>query len=100
LKLRALALEALAIGLRGAERLALREKIVAGEAVLDVDDVAHLSEAPDALKKDDLHVRGSFYQLVPPLVGGCPRWRKPSKGSARPRIATTRATKPNRKIPR
>src|SRR5262249_30324378 len=50
LKLRSLALEALAIGLSGAECLALREKIVASESVLNVDDVAHLSEAPDALE--------------------------------------------------
>ena len=44
-----------AIGFGGAERLALRQEKVAGEAVLDGDDVAHLAEAPNALEQDDLH---------------------------------------------
>ena len=41
--------------LRRAQRLLLRQQEVAGIAVLDVDDVAHLAEAADALKKNDLH---------------------------------------------
>ncbi len=56
LELCPVALEALAIGFRGAQRLALRQQEVAGEAVLDGDHVAHLSEASDALEQDDLHV--------------------------------------------
>ena len=105
LELRPLALEALAIGFGGAKRLALRQQKVASEAVLDGDHVAHLSEAPDALEQNDLHVRHSCpCQIVPLLLGGWPprlaRWRKPSMGSARPRMATTMATQPSSKMPR
>ena len=73
LELGLVALEALAIGLGGAQGLALGEQVVAGEAVLDVDDIAHLSEAPDALEQNDLHVRHSYpCHIVPLLLGG---WR-------------------------
>ena len=105
LELRPVALEALAIGLGGAERLALRQQKIAGEAVLDGDHVAHLSEAPNALEQNDLHVRHSYpCQIVPLLLGGgaprLARWRKPSSGSARPRMATMTATQPSSKMPR
>ena len=45
LELGPLGLEALAVGLGGAERLALGQEEVAGIAVADADDVAHLAEA-------------------------------------------------------
>ena len=104
-KLRALALEALAIGFGGAKRLALGQQEVAREAVLDGDDVAHLAEASDALKKNYLHVRHSYLcQIVPPGLGGCPlcaaRRRKPKDGSARPMMATTITTQPRNRIAR
>ena len=71
LELRPLALEALAVGFGGAQRLALRQQKVAREAVLDGDHVAHLSEAPDALEQNDLHVRHSCScQIVSVVVGG------------------------------
>jgi hypothetical protein len=60
LKLGPIALETHAIGRRGAQRLALGEEKVAREAVLDGDDIAHLSEPADALKKDDLHLETPF----------------------------------------
>ena len=44
-----------AVVLGGAQRLLLRQQEVAGVAVLDVDDVAHLAEAADALEENDLH---------------------------------------------
>jgi hypothetical protein len=70
-ELRPLALEALAIGLGGAQRLALRQQKVAGKAVLNGDHLAHLSETADALEQNDLHVRHSYpCQMVPPLLGG------------------------------
>ena len=76
LELGAIALEALAIGFGGAKRLALRQQIVAGEAVLDGDDVAHLPEASDALEKNDLHVPHSYpCQIVPSLCGRLPAAR-------------------------
>ena len=45
----------LRVVLGGAERLALRQEEVAGIAVADADDIAHLAEAGDAFEKDDLH---------------------------------------------
>ena len=69
LELRALALEALAIGLGGAERLALRQEEIAGEAVLDGHHVAHLAEAADALKKDHLHVLAPGFACVSIRIG-------------------------------
>ena len=59
-ELRALAFELGEIVLRGAQSLFLRQKIVACEAVLDVDDIAHLAEAADTLQKNDLHDVYSF----------------------------------------
>ncbi len=56
LELGALALEHLAVVFGGAQRFLLRQQEVAGVAVLDGDDVAHLAELADALKQDDLHV--------------------------------------------
>ena len=56
LELGALGLEALEVGFGGAQRLALRQEEVAGVAVLDVDDVAHLAELGDAFEQNDLHV--------------------------------------------
>ena len=49
-ELRALGLEVGAVVVGGAQRLLLRQQEVACVAVLDVDDVAHLAEAADALK--------------------------------------------------
>jgi hypothetical protein len=70
LELGTLALEAGAIGFGGAQRLAMRQEIIAGKAVLDRDHVAHLSEAADALKQDHLHVSLHSFQVVPLPVGG------------------------------
>ena len=55
LELRALAFELLLVGFVGAQRLALRQQEVAGEAVLDLDGVAHLAEAGNAFEKNDFH---------------------------------------------
>ena len=55
LELVALALEVLAVLLGRPQRLLLRQEEVARKAVLHVDDVAHLAEAADALKQNDLH---------------------------------------------
>jgi hypothetical protein len=63
LELRALALEALAVGRGGSERLALRQQEIAGEAVLDGHHVAHLAKPADALKKDHLHGRCSWFLM-------------------------------------
>ena len=63
------AFEHLLVFVRCAQRLLLRQKEVTGVAVLDVDDVAHLAKAADALKQNDLHgcvsfcVRGSGFQF-------------------------------------
>ncbi len=54
-ELGALAFELLLVGLVGAQRLALRQEEVAGEAVLDLDGVAHLAEAGNAFEKNDFH---------------------------------------------
>ena len=55
LELGAVLLEALEVVGRRPQRLLLRQQEVARVAVLDVDDVAHLAEAADALQKNDLH---------------------------------------------
>ncbi len=55
LELLLLALEAGLVLLRGPERLALRQEVVARIAVLDVHDLAHLAELGDALQQDHLH---------------------------------------------
>ena len=55
LELATLAFELLLVGLVGAQRLALRQQEVAGEAVLDLDGVAHLAEAGNAFEKNDFH---------------------------------------------
>ena len=58
-KLRALVFEAFHIGWRGPECLASRQKEIAGEAVLDGDDVAHLAELADPFEQNDFHVQVS-----------------------------------------
>ena len=60
LELGAVLLEARQVLLGGAQRLLLRQQEIARIAVLDVDDVAHLAEAADALEKDDLHECAPF----------------------------------------
>ena len=60
LELRALGLEVGAVVGGCAQRLLLRQQEVARVSVLDVDDVAHLTEAADALKQNDLHFKISF----------------------------------------
>ena len=55
LELGAVGLEALEVALGGAQRLALGQEEVAGVAVLDGDDLAHLAELGDALEEYDLH---------------------------------------------
>src|SRR5262245_43818257 len=59
-QLGAVRFEALEVLLCGAQRLLLRQQEVAGIAVLDVDDIAHLPEAADALQKYDLHGGAPF----------------------------------------
>ena len=69
-ELGALGFEPLGVVLGGAERLALRQKEVAGIAVADADDVAHLAEAGDAFEQNDLHgILLCFVQVN----GGAPR---------------------------
>ena len=41
----------------GAQRLAALQKKIAGKAVLDADDFAHLAELGDAFQQNDFHVR-------------------------------------------
>ena len=55
LELGAVGLEALEVRFGGAQRLALGQEEVAGVAVLDGDDLAHLAELGDALEEYDLH---------------------------------------------
>ncbi len=50
-----LGLEDLEVGFIGPERLGAGQQIVAGEAVLDVDDLSQGAETFDALEQDDLH---------------------------------------------
>ena len=49
------ALERLDVGVRRAQRLALRQQEVAGIAVLDVHDLAHLAQLGHAFQQNDLH---------------------------------------------
>ncbi len=64
LQLCLVAVEALAARLVGAKRHALRQEVVAREAVLDADDVAHLAELGNALQKNHFHVK---LLAVPPM---------------------------------
>ena len=63
-ELGAVLLEALEVVGRGAQRLFLRQQEIARVAVLDVDHIAHLAEAADALQENDLHA------AAPLLEGG------------------------------
>ena len=47
--------EARAIFGRGAQRLAARQEEIAGKAVFDADDVAHLAESSDPFEQDHFH---------------------------------------------
>src|SRR3546814_5477608 len=47
--------EHLAVRVRGAQRLLLRQQVVAGEPGLHVHHLAHLAEALDALQQYDFH---------------------------------------------
>ena len=49
-------LEALAIGLRGAQGLLARQEEIAREPVLDAHDVADLAELGDPFEQNDFHV--------------------------------------------
>jgi hypothetical protein len=64
LELGALALEVSAVLRRGAQRLLLRQQDVARVSVLDVDDVAHLAEAADALQENDFHDNDSLFAIL------------------------------------
>ena len=55
-ELHAALLELGLVVLRRAQRLAQRQQEIARVAVLDLDDVAHLTEPADALQQNDLHV--------------------------------------------
>ena len=55
LELGALLLEARQVVLAGAQRLLLRQQVVAGEAGLHLHHVAHLPELFDALEQDQFH---------------------------------------------
>src|SRR5690606_34164972 len=82
LELGALAFEADEVVLVGAQGLALRQQEVAGVAVADGHDIAHLAEAPDALEKDDLHGGISWFGIrlisIQALIGVSVRcWRRP-----------------------
>ena len=50
------ALELGAIVRGGAQRLAALEQKIAGKAVLDADDFAHLAELGDAFQQNDFHI--------------------------------------------
>ncbi|CAN1721423.1 protein of unknown function [Hyphomicrobium sp. 1Nfss2.1] len=62
-ELGALRIEVLAVLFRRAQRLLLRQKEIAGIAVLHVDDVAHLSKTANALKQNNLHFKCSLFFL-------------------------------------
>ena len=49
------AFEASAIFVGGAQRLAARQQKIAGKAVFDAHDVAHLAEPRDTFEEDDFH---------------------------------------------
>ncbi len=51
----AVGLEQLAVGFVGAERLLVGKKIVAGKAVLHMDDVADCTKLLDPFEQDDFH---------------------------------------------
>src|SRR5690606_10217722 len=55
LELNAPLLELLHVLLGGAQRLVLGQEVIAGIAVLHVDDVTHLAETADTLQQDNLH---------------------------------------------
>src|SRR5262249_31579203 len=55
LDLAALRLEALAVGLRGPQRLAARQQEIARKPVLDAHHIADLSELGDPLQQNDFH---------------------------------------------
>src|SRR5262249_57846362 len=57
-------LEARAVLLGGAERLAFGEQEIAGVTVLDTDDVTHLAEPADALQQDHFHFSTPYEDRV------------------------------------
>src|ERR1700737_2505438 len=86
----ALPLELLVVGFGGAQRLAVRQKEVAGIAVLDANRVAHVSELADALQQDNIHCFVSYFCAVGFGVGkNAARARSPAKASMTPRAART-----------
>ena len=52
----AVALEFCPVGVGRPQRLVLREEVIAGIAVLDLDDFTHAAELLDALEKNDFHI--------------------------------------------
>ena len=72
LKLRLAGLELLQIPLGRAQRLALRQQKITGEAGPNIDHVAHLAELLDTLEQDDFHILHSS-----PWVGPAKRRRSP-----------------------
>src|SRR3546814_21166534 len=53
--LRAVGFEQLAVGVVRAQRLVVGQQVIAGKAVLDVDDIADAAEFLDAFEQDDFH---------------------------------------------
>src|SRR5690606_29088713 len=100
-QLRALRLEALAVGVRGPERLALRQQEVARIAVAHAHHVAHLADLGDAFEKNDFH-GSSPCDLEECQVDGPPppdrRARRSSVVSAMPSSITRKSGKPNKRI--
>ena len=74
-----------------AQRLAVRHQVVAREAVLDGDDVAHLTELLDPLEQDHLHA------AFPPgaTANG---WRTCAQSSTKPSSSTARIGQPSSTI--
>ena len=56
-----LGLEGFDVAIIGAQRLALRQQEVAGVAVLDVHDLAHLAKLGHTFQKDHLHGRAPYF---------------------------------------
>jgi hypothetical protein len=74
--------EARAVFLGGAQRLAFRQEKVAGEAVLDTHHVAHLAKLGDALEQDHFHCDISICQVGFPGFFGMARCMRGGATSA------------------
>src|SRR5262249_46226936 len=85
-------LEARQVVGRRPQGLLLRQQEVARIAVLDVDHVAHLAQAADALQENDLHSWCSVAGYKVQVAGGDAPKRRPSLSAGSSRPATVSAS--------